>query len=314
MLPPHPDRTATTLATLPECRARAGDGPFAGPGPGSADARVPLKQALEAARLALQTRATPAARERFARIAGADLVAGTVRDGVARGLLVAAEETLSLCKPAPRSDEPEPDPLALVSQRELRKPREVLVASGGARVRWSRKAGFLFVERAEGAHAEDCVHFEDRGDAGTLDGFVAREGERPRLFSPAFLKPVRIEHGKERDLLALAGRLGRRGSGYACEITVEGRKREDFVRLRIAVQNSQADHRLRVRFGGALATRVAGLDDVLLGETVQHAHGTFLAATLVRACGILRVGAELVPVPDAQSLGTIVRTFRLGGA
>lgn len=313
MLPPHPDRSAETLANVPEGRLRAGVTSFATPGEGSRDARIELKQALERARMALASRATEAARARWQAIAGEELHAGTVRDAVARGVRVAAEETLSLCKPRPSDVEPLPDPLALVSERELRKPREILVASAGFRARWSRKSGFLFVDRASDLHVEDALRFEDRRDRGTLDGFEAEPGERPRLFSPAFLKPVLVEHSKERDLLVLGGRLGQRANGYACELALEGRKSEPFLRLRITLQNGRPDHRLRARFLGALGSRIRGLDDVLLGETVQHAHGSFLAATIVRACGRLAVGDEIVAVPEANSLGRIVRTFRIGG-
>jgi hypothetical protein len=57
---------------------------------------------------------------------------------------------------------------------------------------------------------------------------------------------------------------------------------------------------------------VAGHGMPLLGERVTHAHGTYLAATLVRACGTLGAGAEAVAVPEAQCLTTIRREFLLG--
>lgn len=310
---PHPDRTAETLAQTASLRASAGPGPFEPPGPGSADARIRHKQLLARARVALASRATAAARERFSSVDSEQLLAGTVGDGVARGVAVALEETISLCRPAPVVAEPVPDPFALVSERELKKPREILVASAGSRVRWNRKGGLLFVDRASEIHVENALCFESRDDVGTLDGFSAREGQRARIFSPAFLKPKLVEHGKERDLLLLAGRLGRKPAGFPCEIAIEGRKSEAFLRLRITIDNLHEDHRLRARFVGLPPEWLGAIDDAFAAEIVQHDHGKFIATTLVRACGRLRVGDSTVAVPEAQCPGKIVRSFRLGG-
>ena len=305
-LPPHPDRLATTLA-----QRQAPPGPCALPLDGAADARMPLKLAWQRVRRALAARGTAAAHARLAGLEAPDLLAGTVQDGVARGLLVALEEAESLCRPAPPEPAPEVDPLTLVQGKELRKRKEILVASGGARIRWSRRLGFVFVDREHGDHAEGALIFEDRSDRGTLDGFEPLAGERARLFSPAFLKPVLLEQGKARDLLVLAGSLGRGPCGFPCRIEVEGRKSESCLRLRIDIDNQHQDHRLRLRFLGIPRERISGFGTPE-PETVITGGRRFCATTLVRACGRLRVGDLVVAVPDAQCLGKLELEFRLG--
>jgi hypothetical protein len=47
--------------------------------------------------------------------------------------------------------------------------REHVIAAGGARVRFSRKAGVHLIDRDADVNVEHCVGFEDRGDTGTLD-------------------------------------------------------------------------------------------------------------------------------------------------
>jgi hypothetical protein len=310
--PPHPDRRATTLAVRPA----AGPGPFAPPGEGSADARVDLKLLLARARRALAERGTPAALERFAQVDAPDLLAGTVQDGVARGVMVALEETLSLCtgeEPARPEDLPDEDGAERFEGRDLRRKKDILVASGGARIRWSRRGGLLLVDRAHEVHEEDCIRFEDRRDLGDLDGFVGDPAERPRLFSPGFLKPVLLVQGPGRDRLELAGRLGRRRDGYPCRITFVGDKGEAQVRMIVQVENPHPDHRLRIRFVGCRDLAAVDSEGSPGFALVRHQTRWFVAATLVRACGTLRVGEARVATPAAQCIGRHRHEFRLGG-
>lgn len=310
---PHPDRRAPTLAARTLLPAEALTGPFAPPGAGSADVRMDLKLLAWRVQRALQTRGTDAARARLAELTSADLWAGTVQDGTARGFMVALEEALSLCAPE-SGPGPEPEPPPAVADKQLRRRRDFLVASAGARLRFSRKGGVVLVDRQHDVHAENCIVFDDRADDGTLDGFVPREGERPRLFSPSFLTPLVHDQNDSRDLLVLEGRLGRRADGYPCRLRFEGRRSESFLRLSIAVRNTHTDHRLRIRF--------LGFDDPAhithrappSFEIVRTSEGRrFVAATLVRACGRLLVGDEVVATPAAQCLQLIGHEFLIGG-
>jgi len=313
--PPHPDRIASTLALRDRLARAAGPGPFALPGPGSADARVDLKLRWHATRVALRQRGTDAARARLSGLDTPDLLAGTVQDGVARGLMVALEEAESLCG-EPAGDEPDPadeDAPPITDRAQLRRARDVLIASAEARVRFSRKGGILLVDRARDVHLENCIRFEDRPDAGDLDGFVPVVGERPRLFSPGFLAPVLLEQGRTRDRLVLEGRLGRGPRGFPCVLRLEARKEEPFVRLSVRVRNDFDDHRLRIRFLGLCDPASIGHCGTPGWETVEHRGRRFVAATLVRACGRLRVGDRMVGVPGAQCRGWIEHEFRLGG-
>ena len=316
---PHPDRAAPTLAVRERLLADAPAGPFQQPGPGSADARVDLKLLWWRARASVAERGTPAARERLAMVESPDLEAGTIQDGTARGVAVALEEAISLCTPRPESVEPEPTELAalehvVVTGKDLRRRREFLVASGGARIRFSRKQGVLFVDRDHDVNAADCIRIEDRRDRGTLDGFVADPDERPRLFSPAYLKPVRFEESPTRTRLHLEGRLGRRPDGFPCRLVVEGRPDRQRVTLRIAIRNDHVDHRLRLRLLGCRNPAVIaseGAPDATLEFRKTRFH---IAVTLVRSCGELRVGDAGVPCPSAQVSGWIHHVLHVGGA
>ncbi len=315
---PHPDRLATTLAQREILEPSAFEGPFEPPGAGSDDARVDLKLLAYAAREALASRGTDEAEARLSDLRGPDLWAGTVQDGTARGFAVALEEAISLCAAAkPGADrDPTPEEEALgevVEGKALRRKRDLLVASGGARMRFTRKGGLLFVDRKHDVHVENGICFEDRSDAGTLDGFEAAEGERARIFHPGFLQPVRHEQNAVRDSLILDGRLGRRSHGYPCRITITGRKDEPFVTMRVRIENRHSDHRLRIRFVGFpehAAIRSRGTPG---WESVRYEDRWFVAATLVRACGVLRVGDRRVAVPAAQCIGHIEHEFLLGG-
>jgi hypothetical protein len=310
----HPDRRASTLAV----REPGDTGPHAAPGPGSADARVDLKLLLHEAREALATRGTEAARERFESIDAPDLLAGTVQDGTARGVMAALEEVLSLCSGAPgsRPEERAIDEDAQIFEgRDLRRKKDILVASAGSRIRWSRKGGVLLVDRGHEVHAEDCIRFEDRRDLGDLDGFIPDTAERPRLFSPAFLKASRLIQGPTFDRLELTGRLGRRADGFPCRIDFVGDKKEPTVQMVVRITNQHDDHRLRIRFLGCRnKAAVASAGTPGYSEVLAHSRW-FLAATLVRACGRLRVSNdEFVATPAAQVHGELRHEFRLGGA
>lgn len=306
----HPDRLAATLAQLGS--SASADADVEAPGPGSADARVDLKLLCHRTKTALAERGTPQAEARLAGLTSEHLWAGTVQDGAARGFSVALEETISLCRPAPASPEPA-EAEEVLTGAELRRKRDLLVASAGARVRFTRKGGLLLVDRAHDVHEENFICFEDRTDTGTLDGFAPLPGERCRLFHPGFLQPVRLERGPGHDLLVLEGRLGRRSSGYPCRMRIEGHKEEQRVRLTVAVRNDHPNHRLRIRFRGS-ADAVSACGGTPAWERVNYEGRSFRAATIVRACGVLPVGDDTVAVPDAQCMGWIEHAFNLGGA
>ncbi len=314
-LPPHPDRVATTLAERARLLAASGDGPFQAPPPGSADARIDLKLLWFAARRAVAARGDDETRARLASVESPDLLAGTVQDGTARGVMVALEEAISLCAPAPAAKPLDEDGLDVqrFGPKELRRKKDIVVASGGARIRWSRKRGVLFVDRAHDVHEEDCIRLEDRRDLGTLDGFVADHAERPRLFSPAFLKPELLVHAPTHDRLVLAGRLGRRPDGFPCRLELFGDKQDIAVRMTIDVENRHDDHRLRIRFLSCRNAAAIASDGTPPCRIVFHRGRFFAATTLVRACGRLTVGSRTVPVPMAQCHGTHRHVFRLGG-
>ena len=281
------------------------------------DARAPLHLMRFETIRALRERGTEAAAAAMADLRSPDLDAGTIQDGTARGLMARLEEIQSLCKPPNESldwtQQATEDPHTRVyNGKDLRRQRDILVASGGARMRVSRKTGCLLVDRKRGIHEENCIQFEDQADAGCLDGFRPRDNERPRLFSPAFLRPAYLHQGPIEDRLILEGQLGRGAAGHPCRVTLVGRKDESGVRLSVWVLNRHLNHRLRIRFLG-LRDRSYVSHRGTPGFELVHARGkTFLAATLVRACGRLRVGDGFQATPDAQLLAPIEHHFGLG--
>jgi hypothetical protein len=308
----HPDRRCATLANRPA----SAPVDLVAPPPGSSDSRVDLKLLTWRARRALANGATPAARARFAAVDAPHLLAGTVQDGTARGVQLALEETIDLCawQEPPLAETCAIDGDAEVFEgKALRKKKDILVASGGSRIRWSRKGGVIVVDREHGVHAEDCIRFEDRHDRGDLDGFDGDPDERPRIFSPAFLQPLRLVQGKTLHRLDLVGRLGRRGDGHACSLTFLGRSDEPCVRMIVSIDHRLENHRLRVRFLGASTVDAIDADGTPGFTVVQSGARVFVAATLVRAVGSLELGSERIPTPAAQCKGVIRHEFRLGG-
>lgn len=310
----HPDRVAATLANVPAIAAARGGQTFALPGPGARDARIDLKLLLwRAQAAATRSAAARAHLQTLLTDARPDLLAGTVQDGVARGFAVALEEAIALAPPLPAPPPPPDDPtrVEIVTGKELRRRKDLLVASAGPRIRFSRKEGVLFVDRQREVHSANCLRFEARAELGTLDGFVGHEDERPRLFSAQFLQATRFVNGAGHTELQLAGRLGRRASGFPCRVTITGRDSEPRLCLRIAIDNDHRDHRLRVRFLGIPVALLAHeCTDVC--EPVASDSGGFVAYTLVRACGVLLVDGERVAVPAAQLPTTVEHTFWLG--
>ena len=304
----HPHRLAPTLAQL-----GVAEGAFEAPGAGSADCRIDLKllqwRALEAARTSPKARARLAV---FDPTTHAHLWAGTVQDGVARGFAAALEEAASL---APAAAPVDPfvgaEGLVDLQGRELGRKKDILVASGGARVRFGRKDGLLFVHREGGLHSANFLRFEDRADHGTLDAPRLDEAERPRIFSAQFLKAVRYRTCKAADELVLEGNLGRGRKGHGCRIVVRGHRGEQQLRLTIRVDNRHTDHRLRARFLGIPRTVVAHCCTEV-GEVVQNDAGGFVAFTLVRSVGALDTAHGGVPTPAAQCSGPIEHEFLLG--
>jgi hypothetical protein len=306
---PHPDRAAATLVNL----LPAPGAPFAPPGAGSADCRIDLKL-LQWRALAVAAHCAPSAAHLapLARERHPDLWAGTVQDGVARGFAARLEEAIALA-PAPAA----PRPLAaeadarVSSGRELRKRKDLLVASGGARVRFARKTGVLFVDREAALQSANCLRFEARSDRGTLDEFVAAPDERPRLYSAQFLQATQYVECAAGYELRLAGRLGRGAIGWNTEVTLSGRADEDVVRLVVRIEQRLVGWRLRARFLGLPGTAIAH-ECTPVREAVATDAGGFVAFTLVRAVDVLQVGERSIAAPAAACRGWIEHTFRLG--
>jgi hypothetical protein len=318
----HPDRHG---ATLLQCRALASTAPagdWRRPDAGSADARIDLKLLAFAARESLAR--SPEARARLGDLTPEqrpDLWAGTVQDGTARGFAVVLEEVASLLPHDPRSG-PIPellqrhpsDPLhgRQLQGTELRRHKDLLVASGGPRVRFGHKQGLLLVDRERELESHGFVRFEDRADRGTLDAFVPDLAERPRLFDARFLRPVLLRQGRELDALVLEGSLGRGPAGYRCQLALLGFKDEPFLRLQVRIENGHCDHRLRIRFLGLPRDGYVTHRCTNVAEPIDSNTGGFVAFTLVRACGRLSLEDGEVAVPGAQCRTAIAHEFRLG--
>lgn len=309
LLPTHPDRTAATLAQLPAATAAAAA--FAAPGAGAADCRIDQKllqwQALQAMARSERSRAHLAP---WAAPQHPDLWAGTVQDGVARGFAAKLEEAVALAGGPPAERQP-PEGLPAVVGKDLRKRKDLLVRSGGARVRFTRKEGVLFVARDDGLHSANCLRFEARADHGTLDGFVGAADERPRLYSAQFLQPTRYVDGPDAQQLTLTGRLGRGPIGWNCTVTLTGFRDEACVRLAIAVDNALCGWRLRARFLGIPAAAIAH-ECAAAPEAVANDAGGFVACTLVRAVDRLLVDGDVHAVPAAACRGPLRHRFLLG--
>jgi hypothetical protein len=306
----HPDRCATTLANLPECRAARPGSEFNLPAAGAADCRIDLKL-LQWRALAAAAR-SPRAREHLAALAPAehpDLWAGTVQDGVARGFAARLEEAIALAPPLPPLE-----PLAnarVTEGKELRKRKDVLVASGGSRVRFTRKEGLLFVDREAGLHASNCLRFEARADHGTLDGFVGAVDERARLFSAQFLQSRRYVEADNGSELTLVGRIGRGPIGWNCQLQLTARLDWPAVRLTLRLDQRVTGWRLRARFLGLPLTAIT-YECMPMHEVVDNDAGGFVACTLVRACPTLLVDGAPIEAPGACSHGQLLHTFHLG--
>jgi len=310
----HPDRVGPTLANLDDARAARSGGPFQLPGPGARDCRIDGKllqwRALQACARSERARARLAP---FAIEAHPDLWAGTVQDGTARGFAAALEEAIALAPALPDEPRPPDDPLRgqRFAGKELRKKKDLLVKSGGSRVRFSRKEGLLFVDREGGLNSPNCLRFEARADLGTLDGFLADAAERPRLYSAQFLQPQLYVQAPDFAELTLRGRFGRGPVTWNCELVLTGLDSEPTVRLVLRVDNRQQGWRLRARFLGVpTAAIVHECTDVR--EVVQNDAGGFVAFTLVRACGTLLVDGQPVAVPAAQCPVRLEHRFLLG--
>ena len=309
---PHPDRRAATLLQVlrpdPEPLSEAP----APPGPGSADCRIDLKQRIYRARLAMADSA--AAKEHLAPLAEddhPDLWAGTVPDGVAMGFAARLEEACSLAKEAVVNTPPD-RVVETLQGDELRRKRDLLVASGEARIRFSRKGGVLLVGRSSSVHSEDCLWFEARRDYGSLDGFVGADDERPRLFSARFLKPIRFARSSHTAELTLAGALGRGATGWECRVTFRGDEREAALRMQIELPRTADGWRLRTRVRGVPPTFCAHECEPVR-ELVDGPRGGFFADTLIRSCALLRVGDRRVATPAAAAT-PLPHQFRFGPA
>ena len=172
-------------------------------------------------------------------------------------------------------------------------------------------AGRDLVDREGGLHSTNCLRFEARSDLGTLDGFLADAGERPRLYSAQFLQPWLYVQAPGFAELTLRGRFGRGPVTWNCELVLTGVEREATVRLVLRIDNRQQGWRLRARFLGVPGDAIAH-ECTDVREVVQTDAGGFVAFTLVRACGTLLVDGRPVAVPAAQCPGPIEHRFRLG--
>lgn len=312
----HPDRLATTLATLPAARASRSTTDCAPIGAGAADCRIDLKVAQwHAVRAAQRSEAAAAHLAVYDRDGYPELWAGTVKDGVARGFHVRLEETCSLAGPegGPDGDEVPEAPASATefTGKELRRKKDILVASATSRIRFSRRGGLLFVDRERDLNSANCLWFEARRDEGHLDQFHGNDDERPRLFSAQFLKPTRLLQDKQFQQLELDGRLGRRGDGWPCRVVIVGSADAPGLRMTIELPQIQIGWRLRSRFLGVPADLVHH-HCMPVREVVATEHGGFVADTLVRSCATLLVDGEPTAVPGAASPGAIRHTFSLG--
>lgn len=308
----HPDRLATTLATLPQARAGRSGGDYAPIGPGAADCRIEGKLAQwQALRAAQRSPVAAAHLAAYSPEEFPELWAGTVQDGVARGFQVRLEEASSLAVVA-SPPQPQPDGSATeFTGKELRRKKDILIASSGCRVRFSRKGGLLFVDRTHDVNSENCLWLEARRDVGTLDGFVGADDERARLFSAQYLKPQRFVLGEQFSMLELSGRLGRTAISWPCRIVITGHVEQPNLQLTIELANTVPDWRLRSRFLGVPAELVHH-HCTPVRELVTTDVGSFVADTLVRSCSTLLVDGQPVAVPDAASPRAIRHTFSLG--
>lgn len=309
----HPDRLAATLANLAAARAARPGPDFPPPGPGAADCRIDVKlaewQALRAAER------SPAARAHLAAYDAAgypELWAGTVQDGVARGFLVRLEEAIALAPPeAPAAAaEAHPDARTTVG-KDLRRRRDLLLASAGPRFRFARKTGLVFVDRDDAVHSTNCLWFEARRDLGTLDGFAADPAERARLFSAQFLQPERLVEHDAAIELRLAGRLGRGPVGWRCRVTLRAERAGPDLGITIELHEIQPGWRLRCRWLGVPAAAIAHACTPVR-EVVASERGGFVADTLVRSCTTLLVDGQPVAVPGAACHAPLVHHFRIG--
>lgn len=310
-LRPHPDRLATMLA---DCAVPPPPGPYAPPGPDARDARIDLK--LWIARFQTAAARSPAAAAHLASFPATehpDLWAGAVPDLVAKAFAVRLEEAVALAGPPPAADLSPFDPLhdQQFNGRELRKKKDLLVASASARVRFSRKEGLLCVARDDAVHSVNCLWFEARRDLGSVDRFVPDPAERPRLFSAQFLQPQRYEVGGQRTRLLLAGRLGRGPIGWPCELELTASPSHAGVVLRLTIEHRHPGWRLRARFLG-LPANLLRHQCTDVAEPVASDGGSFVACTLVRSCGFLDVGERRLAVPGAQCLGRLEHQFTIG--
>lgn len=322
--PSHPDRLAATLAQLPAAHGARAATEVATAGAGAADCRIDLKLALWRA-LAAAERAPAAAAhlERFPEARHPDLWAGTVRDGAALGWLAHLAEVEAIATAAtgddanvsatapPVSDDPTQTGTVLLDERALRRKKDILVASAGPRIRFTRKGGLLLVDRDHGVHSANCLWFEARRDHGTLDGFVGDEHERPRLFSAQFLKPRSYSTGPDRSELVLAGRLGRGRDSWPLTITLRADSTAPTLELVVDLAGCARGWRLR--------SRVLGVPAGLLHhhcrpvrEFVDTVHGGFVADTLVRAVDTLLVDGQPVATPDAARPRDLRHVFTIG--
>ncbi len=312
-LEPHPDRRAATLLQVLEHAPPPSLSGLCRPGAGSADCRVDLKLLIyQAERAAARSDAARAHLAPLAREHHPDLWAGTVPDAVARGFAARLEEACSLAPP-----EQSPDPELAhadaeeITGKDLRRKKDLLVASGGARARFSRRAGVLLVDRANEVHSENALWFEARRDLGSLDGFVGAPDERARLFSAQFLKPTRYVVAASASALTLEGSLGRGPVRWPCRVVLRGAADCGALCIDIEVPRAAAGWRLRTRVRGVPAATLHH-ECTPMREQVEDDRGGFLADSLVRACGRLSVGGAEVPTPHAAAPGPLRHRFWFG--
>ena len=234
-----------------------------------------------------------------------------MQDGAARGFAVHLEEAIALAQPEPDAQPAAFTPTRTLIGKELRRHKDLLVASSGARLRFTKKQGFVFTQRDRGPTSVDCVWFEARRDQGSLDDFVPALDERARLFSARSLQAIEYAVGDGGGRLVLDGRLGRGPIGWPLRLVLAAHADDERLRLTVHLGDAMPGFRVRVRWLGIGAERVQH-ECMPVREVVANDHGGFVADTLVRAATTLLVDGEPLATPAAACRGGIEHTFVLG--
>jgi hypothetical protein len=286
-------------------------------GLGAADCRIDLKLLRWRAAAAAMARSATARHTSlpFPPHAHPDLWAGTVQDGTARGFAVRLEEAIALAgRPValPPQLPPPPAGARVTTGKELKKRKDVLIASAEARVRVTRKEGPA-VRRPRRRPARQQLPAL-RGQRGSRH--ARRRSRRDRTSGRACSRRSSCNHSDSSRATQAPnwpspGRLGRGPVGWPCLLVLRGDPRRPAVQLTIRIDHRLPGWRLRARFLGVPLAAIAHACTPV-HEVVQNDAGGFVAFTLVRAATRLFVGDDEVATPGAACIGPIQHTFWLG--